>query len=194
MSPRIISGRARGRKLFSLPGDLVRPITDKAKEALFDIIGPDVLGSTWLDVFAGTGSVGLEALSRGAAFVRFIERHPKVLRVLKRNLAHCGLDDPQRHQVVAGDAFVHLAQPADRAFDYIFIAPPQYRGLWRKALEMIDRQPAWLSEDGWIVVQIHPREYEALSLRHFVEFDRRRYGGVLLVFYARPVEDDAPGP
>ncbi len=186
MSPRIIAGRARGRKLFSLPGDTVRPITDRAKEALFNIIGPDVLGSTWLDLFAGTGSVGLEALSRGAAFVRFVERNPKVLRVLQRNVQHCGLDDPQRHEVLRMDAFALLAQPPDRAFDYIFIAPPQYHGLWRKALTMVDRQPGWLNDDGWVIVQIHPREYEAVPLQHLEPFDQRRYGGVLLVFYARP--------
>ncbi len=192
MSPRIIAGQARGRKLFSLPGDIVRPITDRAKEALFNIVGADALGSTWLDLFAGTGSVGLEALSRGAAFVRFVEWNPKVRRVLQRNLRHCRLDDPQRHEVLGMDAFALLAQPPDRAFDYIFVAPPQYHGLWRKALEAIDANPGWLSDDGWVIVQIHPNEYEAVPLQHLEEFDQRRYGGVLLVFYARPEGDEEP--
>jgi len=190
MSPRIIAGQARGRKLFSLPGNLVRPITDRAKEALFNIVGADVLGSTWLDLFAGTGSVGLEALSRGASFVRFVEWNPKVQRVLRRNLAHCGLDDPQRHEVRPMDAFALLAGPPDRAFDYIFIAPPQYHGLWRKALEMIDRNPDWLSDDGWVIVQIHPNEYEEVPLQNLEEFDQRRYGTVLLVFYGRPEDEE----
>ena len=194
MSPRIIAGRARGRKLFSIPGNIVRPITDRAKEALFNIIGADVLGSTWLDLFGGTGSVGLEALSRGADFVRFVERNPKVVRVLRRNLTHCGLDDPARQQVLSKDAFTLLAETPDRAFDYIFVAPPQYHGLWRKALEMLDRNPGWLSDDGWIIVQIHPREYEDVPLQNFEEFDQRRYGTVLLVFYARPEPDEDEPP
>jgi len=68
---RVIAGKARGRRLNSVPGTATRPITDRAKEALFDILAPDVPGSSWLDLFAGTGSVGIEALSRGADFVCF---------------------------------------------------------------------------------------------------------------------------
>ncbi len=185
MSPRIISGRARGCRLFSLPGDRIRPITDRAKEALFNILGDWVLGSTWLDLFAGTGSVGLEALSRGAAFVRFVDWSPQAIRLIRRNLAHCRLDDPGRYDVLHMDAFALLRHPPDRTFDIIFIAPPQYHGLWKKALLALDENPAWLAADGEIIVQIHPREYEPLSLKTFEETEQRRYGGVLLVFYAR---------
>ena len=191
MSPRIISGSAKGRKLYSLPGNIVRPITDRAKEALFDILGPDVFGATMLDLFAGIGGVGLEALSRGAAFVRFTEWNPKVVQVLRRNLKHCGLDDPQRAEVLHMDAFALLTHPADRAFDYIFIAPPQYKGLWKKALLLVDEHPEWLAEDGWVIVQIHPNEYENVPLKHLREFDQRRYGSVLLVFYERGAPGEA---
>jgi len=192
MSPRVISGSAKGRKLFSLPGNIVRPITDRAKEALFNILGPDIFGATLLDLFAGIGGVGIEALSRGAAFVRFIEWNPKVVRVLQQNLAHCRLNDPQRAEVLHMDAFALLTHPPDRAFDYIFIAPPQYKGLWKKALLLVDEHPGWLAEDGWVIVQIHPNEYEAVPLRHLREFDQRRYGSVLLVFYER-VAPEAEG-
>ena len=91
-SPRIIAGSAKGIRLKSVPGFVTRPITDRAKEALFNIIGPDVINSKWLDLFAGTGSVGLEALSRGAEFVRFIEINHSVVRVLKENIIKCGFD------------------------------------------------------------------------------------------------------
>ena len=75
MSLRVISGSARGRRLKSVPGETTRPITDRVKEALFNILGADVQGSEWLDLFAGTGAVGIEAISRGARFVRFVDRN-----------------------------------------------------------------------------------------------------------------------
>ncbi len=182
--PRIIAGRAKGMRLLSLPGNEIRPITDKAKMALFNIIGPDVLGSTWMDLFAGIGSVGLEALSRGAAFVRFVEWNPKAIRLIEQNLARTRLGTPENAEILQVDVFALLERP-DRAFDYIFIAPPQYHGLWSRALHKLDEHPEWLAEDGWAIAQIHPREYEDLPLRHLEEFDQRRYGSVLLVFYRK---------
>ncbi len=182
--PRIISGKAKGRKLESLPGNDIRPITDKAKMALFNIIGPDVLGSTWLDLFAGTGSVGLEALSRGASFVRFVDWNPRAIRLVKTNLERTRLQQADNVEVLQVDALALLEHP-DRAFDYIFIAPPQYHGIWKKALLKVDEHPKWLAPDGWVIVQIHPNEYEWVPLKNLEEFDQRRYGSVLLVFYRR---------
>ncbi len=193
--PRVISGTAKGRKLFSVPGEGTRPITDRVKEALFNILGPYIVGATMLDLFAGTGGVGIEALSRGAAYVRFVEWHRGALRTIKKNLAHCRLDDPQRADVRFMDAFALLQQPADRAFDYIYIAPPQYHGLWEKALRLLDAHPDWLAEDGWVIVQIHPNEYHEVPLRHLRPFDERKYGSTLLVFYERAAaEENSPQP
>jgi 16S rRNA (guanine966-N2)-methyltransferase len=186
---RVISGKARGRKLRSVPGNATRPITDRAKESLFDILGADVIGSSFLDLFAGTGSVGIEALSRGAAFVRFIDIQRQAIDTIGANLALTGLE--QGADVLRQDAFSLLGRPADRAFDYVFIAPPQYKELWQKALLALDAQPDWLSADAWVIVQIHPVEYDQkqvsaeLSLQHLSEFDQRRYGSVLFVFYER---------
>lgn len=182
--PRIIAGKAKGRRLFSLPGNAIRPITDKAKMALFNIIGPDVLGSTWMDLYAGTGSVGLEALSRGAAFVRFVEWNPRAIRLIHKNLEHTHLGQEGNAEVLQVDVFALLDHP-DRTFDYIFVAPPQYRGLWHRTVRKLDQHPQWLSPDGWVIVQIHPTEYEDLVLENLEEFDQRRYGSVLLVFYQR---------
>ena len=86
LSMRVISGSAKGRQLQSVPGDLTRPITDRVKEALFDIVGPDVQQSRWWDVFAGTGAVGIEALSRGAAFARLTDLNRLPLDTIRRNL------------------------------------------------------------------------------------------------------------
>ncbi len=181
MSLRVISGSAKGRRLKTVPGESTRPITDRVKEALFNIIGGDVVDSTWWDLFAGTGAVGIEALSRGAAFVRFSDRSRAAIEVIHWNLAHCQLE--KHAEVRRGDAFAMLTVPPDRRFDYIYIAPPQYHELWSKALHALDAHPAWLGEDAWVIAQIHPREYQPLSLTHLSQFDERRYGNTLLVFY-----------
>jgi len=180
---RVISGSAGGRKLKAVPGSSTRPITDRAKEALFNILRPDILGASMLDLFAGTGSVGIEALSRGASFVRFIENNRRALQTVKANLAHTQLE--VNAEVVLADAFVVLKKRPERAFDYFYIAPPQYKGMWSRALLALDAQPDWLVEDGWAIAQIDPKEYEELELTHLSEFDRRRYGSTMLVFYER---------
>src|SRR5512142_3045504 len=88
---RVIAGSAKGRKLKSVPGDTTRPITDRVKEALFNIIGGDVIDSRWWDLFAGTGAVGIEALSRGAAYARFTDLNRAPVETVKSNLALCKL-------------------------------------------------------------------------------------------------------
>ncbi len=181
MSLRVISGVAKGRRLKSVPGDTTRPVTDMVRQALFNILGGDVVDSSWWDLFGGTGAIGIEALSRGAAFVRFSDLNRQPVEVIKANLQACGLDE--RAEVRRGDAFAMLAAPADRQFDYIYIAPPQYKEMWSRALLALDANPSWLSADAWVVVQIHPREYRPLTLTRLIEFDQRKYGSTLLVFY-----------
>ena len=189
---RVISGTAKGRRLLSVPGGQTRPITDRVKEALFDIIGADVVGSTWWDVYAGTGAVGIEALSRGASFARFTEMHGAALRTLRSNLTSTNLAD--RADVRQANANALLASRPDRQFDYVYLAPPQYKGIWSQACSALDANARWLSADGWVVAQIHPKEYQALPLKRLEEFDSRRYGTTLLVFLEPrlPIGDDPP--
>lgn len=187
MSPRVIAGRARGRRLKSVPGDATRPILDRVKENLFNILGATVRGTRWLDLFAGTGQVGIEALSRGAEHCLFLELSRPALQVIQENLAITGLAD--QATVRRADAFGYLrTSPPEQQFDFIFIAPPQYKGMWKQALELIDERPGWLIPDGVAIVQIDPREYEALELHHFALYDERKYGKTLLLFYERPGE------
>lgn len=156
--------------------------------SLFNILRPNLPGAAFLDLFAGTGAVGIEALSQGAAFARFIDNQRAAMDTISANLASTKLG--QGAHVLQSDSFAHLAGRPDRAFDYIFIAPPQYHDLWKKALGAIDAQPAWLVEDGWAIAQINPSEYEKLELHNLEEFDQRRYGNVLLVFYERRESED----
>ncbi|MBN1991267.1 MAG: 16S rRNA (guanine(966)-N(2))-methyltransferase RsmD [Anaerolineae bacterium] len=180
---RVIAGTAKGRKLKAVPGEATRPITDRAKEALFNILGTWILEARVLDLFGGTGAVGIEALSRGAAHVTFVDKSQASTRTIGENLRLTVLAN--RAYVKRADAFKFLAQsPPGQPFDLIYIAPPQYQQLWLKALQMLDRQLGqWLLPDGAIVVQIHPVENEAVVLQNLVLYDERRYGSTLLCFY-----------
>jgi len=182
---RVIGGIARGRKLRSVPGVSTRPITDRTKEALFNIIGGDVQGASFLDLFAGTGSVGIEALSRRASFVRFIDIERDAVQTIQTNLMHTGLVSGA--EVLRTDAFHVLERPVDRVFDYVYIAPPQYKNLWKRALVALDAHINWLSQDAWVIVQIDPKEYEQVQLQNLVQFEQRRYGSTLLLFFERPL-------
>jgi 16S rRNA (guanine966-N2)-methyltransferase len=184
---RVIGGKARGRRLVSVPGDTTRPITDRVKEALFNIIGADIEEATFLDLFAGTGGVGIEALSRGAAFVLFADLNRLPVETVRKNLQLAGF--PSQAEVLRIDSLVLLERPPSRIFDYVYIAPPQYKGLWKQAVILLDTHPEWLSSDAWVIVQIHPVEYEDLNqlgvLKQLIEFDQRDYGSTRLVFYER---------
>jgi len=184
---RIIGGNARGKRIRSVPGDTTRPITDKVREALFNIIGNDIQDAALLDLFAGTGSVGIEALSRGAKFVSFIDMNWRAVAIIKENLSSTGLE--RGTEVIRSDAFVYINRLPNHQFDYIYIAPPQYKGMWRRALLELDGHIGWISDDAWIIVQIHPIEYESLAdkkqLKWIVEFDQRHYGSTWLVFYQK---------
>jgi 16S rRNA (guanine(966)-N(2))-methyltransferase RsmD len=181
MTLRVIAGTAKGRRLKSVPGDTTRPVTDRVKEALFNILAGDVLDSDWWDLFGGTGAIGIEALSRGAAFVRFSDLNRAPVETMRANLAGTGF--AAQAEVRHEDAFRRLAGAPDRAFHYLYIAPPQYQGLWARALRSLDSNPGWLAEDGWAIAQIDPKEYNPLELGQLEQFDRRRYGSTLLVFY-----------
>ncbi len=187
---RVIGGSARGRVLKSIPGKETRPITDRVKEALFNILAGEVEGARVLDLFGGTGAVGIEALSRGAAHATFVEISPRAYRVLRENVRMTGFED--RARTVRGDAFAFLRGRPDAPYDIVYIAPPQYRGMWRKALEMLDERPDWVADEGLVIVQIDPREQEPLSLRHFTLEQERRYGDTLLLFFRKRASASAP--
>jgi 16S rRNA (guanine(966)-N(2))-methyltransferase RsmD len=180
-NPRIIGGKARGMRLQPVPGDSTRPITDRVKEALFNILGNDIQGASLLDLFGGTGSVGIEALSRGARFVRFLDKLPIAAKTIRNNLLHTGFD--QNAHVSTMDAFILLKKPADQKFEYIYIAPPQYKEMWERAMLLLDSNISWLTDDGWVIVQINPLEYKELPLTNLHKFDQRKYGDTLLIFY-----------
>jgi 16S rRNA (guanine966-N2)-methyltransferase len=181
---RVISGTAKGRRLRLVPGEGTRPISDRVKVSLFDILGADIQGAWILDLFSGTGSVGIEALSRGAAGALLIDKDAQAIATIHENLRATGLSD--RAVVMRADAFELLGRPAQRQVDYVYIAPPQYHELWSRALAELDAHVDWLNPDAWVIVQIHPKEFRELPLARLQEAQRRKYGSTLLMFYEFP--------
>ena len=182
-TPRIIAGTVKGMRLHSVPGDSTRPVTDRVKEALFNILGTDIADAGMFDLFGGTGSVGLEALSRGASYVRFMDANRNAYKTLQENIKLTGFE--KKSKAIFGDVFGYLRTVPDRDFEYIYVAPPQYKRLWQKTMQILDDNDGWLSEDGWIIVQIHPVELEPIELNNFIRFDERKYGSTALLFYRR---------
>lgn len=182
MSLRVISGSAKGRRLKQVPGDSTRPIMDRVKENLFNILRDEIYDARWLDLFAGTGQIGIEALSRGARDVVFLDNVRAAVQTIEHNLKLTKLQ--QRATVHNMDAFSYLDQPRMQVFDLIYIAPPQYKKLWQKALQKVDERPlSFLSSNGLVVVQIDPKEYEDLPLANLSRYNSRVYGNTRLDFY-----------
>ncbi len=177
---RVIAGEAKGRRLFSVPGQATRPITDRVKEALFNILAARVVESRFLDLFAGTGGVGIEALSRGAREATFVERDERALATLHRNLEVTQLAH-QAH-VLRRDVFKFITSYEGQPYDIIYVAPPQYQRLWAQTLYALDHSPL-LTPGSLVVAQIHPKEYEPLALAYLILSDRRKYGSTMLCFY-----------
>lgn len=182
---RVVSGKAKGRKLLPVPGDTTRPILDRVKTALFDILRPSIEGKAILDLFAGSGSVGIEALSQGAATCVFLDLAKPAIETIKKNLETTDLSS--QAEVKNMDAFTYLKNTS-KDFDLIYVAPPQFKGIWEEAVRCIAERSHLLSTNGIIIVQIDPKEYEALTLSDFIETEQRKYGNTLLVFYRKNID------
>jgi 16S rRNA (guanine966-N2)-methyltransferase len=182
---RVVSGSRRGRKLLAVPGSGTRPILDRVKTALFDILRPELENKTVLDMFAGTGQIGIEALSQGARSCIFLDTSALAIDTIKKNLANTDLSELS--EVRHTDAFTYI-RGTRKAFDLIIIAPPQYKGMWIDAMHALAERPDLVAKNGLILVQIDPREYEPLTLEAFEEEQQRKYGATLLVFYRKKGE------
>ena len=146
---RVISGSARGRKLVALPGLDTRPTTDRVKESIFNIIMPYIPAKCVLDLFSGSGAMGIEALSRGSEHCIFVEKEKSAMSVTKQNIGLARVDD--RSETFQGDALSYLDRTSE-SFDVIFLDPPYSTGLLTKAIEKIAENNI-LSDNGIIVAE-----------------------------------------
>ena len=174
-----------------MPGKGTRPILDRVKTALFDILRPRLAGMHLLDLFAGSGSVGIEALSQGAAHCTFIDLGREAIATIKKNLDATGFTANATVRQTSGLDFL---KTAPGPFDLIYIAPPQYKNLWVEAIQRVAARPELLRPPGpddpendespaLAIVQIDPREYQTLDLGTLHEIRQKRYGNTLLVFF-----------
>ena len=181
---RVISGTSRGRKLKEPVGFDIRPTSDKVKESVFNIIQFDIEGRSVLDLFAGTGQFGIEALSRGAKSAVFVDSSADSVKIIRDNLKICGFSDLAT--VYARDVLRYLAN--DEKFDLIFIDPPYDTGLAEKALNIIAEFDK-LNINGII---INERKADSQSLK--VQFPytlvkEYKYGNVRITKYMREADD-----
>lgn len=175
---RVIAGTAKGRRLKAPTGHVTRPIQDRVKEALFSSLSGHVEGARVLDLYAGTGSIGLEALSRGAASAVFVERDRNVVAVLEANVSAVGLGG----RVVQGDVERFIDSTTD-AFDLVFVDPP-YPLPHAEVQRVLERLEAHL--DGGAVVVVHRRIGDpAFEVPRLELVDARNYGGAQLWRYVK---------
>jgi len=185
---RVITGTARGRRLGELKGQETRPTTGKVKEGVFSALQFDIDGRRVLDLFAGTGQMGIEALSRGAVSCVFVDRRRDAAQLVRDNLAVCGFSD--RAQVVCGDALGYLASLRTQ-FDLIFLDPPYADDTLERALACIERLDI-LAPDGIIAAEC-PSDKALPALGAPYRLSREyRYGGIKVTVYRRDREKEGP--
>jgi 16S rRNA (guanine966-N2)-methyltransferase len=181
MGLRIISGRFKGKKLHSVPGITIRPTADRLRESIFNILYRRVLDATVLDLFAGTGALGIEALSRGAESAVFVDNNPKALSVIQRNISSCSFD--KQTKIIKWDIKKNLncLKLKAPAFDLVFMDPPYHRGMVTPALLNLKRSGS-LKKGARIVVEHSPLEPIPAPVFMFEIADQRKYGKTLVSF------------
>jgi 16S rRNA (guanine966-N2)-methyltransferase len=181
---RITGGTLRGRKLIAPKSASIRPMRDQVRAALFNIINDLASGSRFLDLFAGTGSVGIEALSRGASCAVFVDSAREAVQIIERNLQELGLHD--RAKVLQEDVFQALERLHGQGerFDLVFAGPPYGQNLAHPTLEHLGTLDV-LQEDAVVATEIFKKERVADRYPSLELFDERAYGDNLLKFYRR---------
>jgi len=187
---RIIAGSLGGRKLVDWEESGIRPMRDFVRSALFSILSDFVPNAAFLDLYCGTGSVGIEALSRGARTCVFVDKAPAACRIVRRNLDAFDLLDST--QVIQGDASATVGELGRRGrrFDLVFIGPPYYRDLVPPTLAALGDSNLF-GEDPVVVAEIHRTERVAERFGELARVDERRYGDNHLLFYRQEARDES---
>lgn len=180
---RVISGKARSLRLKTIDGDLTRPTTDRIKETLFNIIGNNVIDSVFLDLFSGSGGIGIEALSRGAARCDFVDNNPKCIKVINDNLAFTKLLDGAN--VVKSDVLSFISSKKGKKYDIIFIDPPYRAGVERDVLNDIMRNDLCHSDTVIILEALKEFDESIVGECGFVVDKVKVYGSNKHIFMGR---------
>ena len=185
---RIIGGQFKGRRLFSVKGFKVRPTKDKHRESIFNMISPYLADAMVLDLFAGTGALGIEALSRGARFAVFIDNYPPSLSVVLKNIQNCQLES--RSKILKWNILKNLNCLKPYCFDLVLMDPPYCIGAVYCTLSNL-QECGCLKNEAIVVVEHSVEEVFPDQLERFKLFDRRRYGKTLVSFLNFMLMDSA---
>lgn len=182
---KIISGRYKGRNFYT-PKD-IRPTQSVVRKALFDLLGQDLTGVSFIDIFAGSGAIGLEAISRGAAEVVFIEKEPKHTELIMENIGLLQIDHRTRQltlEVMTKDAFASIKDLASRGrrFDIVFVDPPYERQLARKSLKTLDAHDI-VHPNSTLIIQHDQHEILPEETGRFRIFRQKKYGNSSFAIY-----------
>lgn len=182
---RIIAGKFKGRRLVAPKDMTVRPTSDRVKESVFSIIREQVQNAKFLDLCAGTGNIGIEALSRGAKHVTFVDRNPKSLQLIKQNLHACGFDTTDAQVQLIGKELgigIDILHHRSETFELIYFDPPYDAGLYNKCLAQIS-ETSLLQSAGMLLVEHHKRTDLPLDVGLFACERQKQYGDTCLTFY-----------
>ena len=179
---RVISGKVRGLKLDTPKNDDVRPTTDRVKESFFNIINPYVIDSNVLDLFAGTGSFGIECLSRGALSATFVDVSKDSINIVKSNVKKARVENESTILNLDFKTAIDRLNVQNKKFDIIFMDPPYYKNMFIDALSNIDNSDL-LSEDGIIVVEHDTKDKFIDKIGRLEKSKEKKYGNTTLTFY-----------
>ncbi len=189
---RVIAGAVRGKRLATLTGTQTRPTADRVREALFSILYSTIgslEGKKVLDLFAGSGAVAIEALSRGAEHAWIVENAQRALAIIEKNLISCRFSG--HATVISRDALLALPLLADQGpFDIIFVDPPYHSGIALKMLKTI-ASGHFLSGQGLLVLEVDAKEELPECCGNLCRSDRRRYGSTMLHMYSHAERDNS---
>lgn len=186
---RVISGKARGLKLDTPKNQDVRPTTDRVKESLFNIINSYIIDSNILDLFAGTGSLGIECLSRGAKNCVFVDKSKDSINIVKSNVKKARVENESTIlNVDFKDALKRLSTQ-NQKFDVIFMDPPYYENMFIECLKIIDKFDL-LDENGIIVVEHDTKDLFEDKIGRFNKSREKKYGNTTLTFYKLEEQDE----
>jgi 16S rRNA (guanine(966)-N(2))-methyltransferase RsmD len=178
---RIISGTSKGRKLVTPRSQSLRPTSDRVKESIFNILQDEIVGKVVLDLFAGTGNLGIEALSRGAKKTIFVEKGRQALRLIQRNLTQFGLEE--RSEILPKDAnrAIGILKQKGESFDLILMDPPYQKGLIQKTLMKLNSYPIY-HKDSILVIEHDRREPLSTVMDGWNLIRQRRIGDTVISF------------
>ena len=179
---RIISGQCRGLNLSTLKGNNTRPTLDRVKESVFNILGNRFDDLVVLDLFAGSGALGLETLSRGAKFCYFVDSSKEAIDIIKKNMTKCRFED--NYIVINSDFEIALEKFQNNFFDLVFLDPPYGKDIGVKAINNLKRV---VKDDAIVVLETDSIDVVPNSIDCFEKYDSRKYGRVVISLYRKAV-------